>query len=69
MGTAHKLSIFYAIKYNYNYLVTMDADFSHDPSYIPKLLEKAGPNNVVIGSRFCEGAKSDYTGIRKSTYL
>ena len=65
LGTAHKLSIFYAIKYNYNYLLTMDADFSHDPSYIPKLLERAGPNNFIIGSRFCEGAKSDYRGIRK----
>ena len=65
LGTAHKLSIFYAIKYNYDYLLTMDADFSHDPSYIPKLLERAGPNNFIIGSRFCEGAKSDYRGIRK----
>ncbi len=65
LGTAHKLSIFYAIKNSYDYLVTMDADFSHDPIYIPKLLEKAGPNNFVIGSRFCEGAKSDYKGIRK----
>ena len=65
LGTAHKLSIFYAIKYNYDYLVTMDADFSHDPSYIKSLLDKAGLNRFVIGSRFCEGAKSDYTGIRK----
>ncbi len=65
LGTAHKLSIFYAIKYNYDYLVTMDADFSHDPSYIPQLLDKAGWNKFVIGSRFCDGAKSDYTGIRK----
>tara|TARA_B100000989_G_scaffold299041_1_gene292409 strand:- start:14502 stop:15344 length:843 start_codon:yes stop_codon:yes gene_type:complete len=65
LGTAHKLSMFYAIKYKYEYLITMDADFSHDPSYIPKLLERAGPNNFVIGSRFCEGAKSDYRGIRK----
>ena len=65
LGTAHKLSIFYAIKYDYDYLVTMDADFSHDPSYIPKLLEKAGLNNFVIGSRFCKGAKSDYKGMRK----
>jgi len=65
LGTAHKLSIFYAIKNDYDYLVTMDADFSHDPSYIPKLLEKADLNNFVIGSRFCEGAKSDYKGIRK----
>jgi len=65
LGTAHKLSMFYAIKNNYEYLLTMDADFSHDPIYIPKLIEKAGPNNFIIGSRFCEGAKSDYTGIRK----
>ena len=65
LGTAHKLSIFYAIKHDYDYLVTMDADFSHDPSYIPILLEKADLNNFVIGSRFCEGAKSDYKGIRK----
>ena len=65
LGTAHKLSMFYAIKNNYEYLLTMDADFSHDPIYIPKLIEKAGPNNFIIGSRFCEGAKSDYRGIRK----
>ena len=65
LGTAHKLSIFYSIKFEYDYLVTMDADFSHDPSYIPKLLEKKGPNNFIIGSRFCEGAKSDYKGLRK----
>ncbi len=65
LGTAHKLSIFYAIKHDYDYLVTMDGDFSHDPSYIPILLEKADLNNFVIGSRFCDGAKSDYRGIRK----
>ena len=65
LGTAHKLSIFYSIKFEYDYLVTMDADFSHDPGDIPKLLEKKGPNNFIIGSRFCEGAKSDYKGLRK----
>ena len=65
LGTAHKLSIFYSIKHNFDYLITMDADFSHDPSYIPKLLEHAGENNFVIGSRFCKGAKSDYRGLRK----
>ena len=43
----------------------MDADFSHDPSYIPKLIAKADSNSFVIGSRFCEGAKSDYKGVRK----
>ncbi len=65
LGTAHKLSIFYAIKFNYDFLLTMDADFSHDPSHIPILLKKAEKNAFVIGSRFCKGAKSDYTGFRK----
>ena len=65
LGTAHKLSMFYAIKYNYEYLLTLDADFSHDPKHIPDLIKNASPNNFVIGSRFCEGAKSDYTGLRK----
>jgi len=65
LGTAHKLSILYAIKFKYDFLVTMDADFSHDPSYIPNLIAKADSNSFVIGSRFCEGAKSDYRGVRK----
>ena len=65
LGTAHKLSIFYAIKHNYDYLLTMDADFSHDPSHIPFLIEKAKIDNFVIGSRFCDGGKSDYKGIRR----
>ena len=65
LGTAHKLSILYAIKNNYDFLLTMDADFSHDPSDILKLVDKCGLNKFVIGSRFCKGAKSDYKGIRK----
>ena len=65
LGTAHKLSIFYAIKFDYEFLLTMDADTSHDPIHIPQLLKRANSNNFVIGSRFCEGGKSDYTGIRK----
>ena len=43
----------------------MDADFSHDPCHIPTLKEKAKSDNFVIGSRFCEGCKSDYRGMRK----
>jgi len=65
LGTAHKLSMFYAIRNNFDYLLTLDADFSHDPIHIPYLIEQAGINNFVIGSRFCKGAKSDYKGFRK----
>ena len=65
LGTAHKLSLIYAIKNNYKFLITLDADFSHDPVYLPELIKHSGINNFVIGSRFCEGGKSDYNGLRK----
>src|SRR4051812_9575383 len=31
VGTAHKLAIKYAVTHGYDSLITMDADFSHDP--------------------------------------
>lgn len=65
LGTAHKLSLIYAIKNNFDFLVTMDADFSHDPIYLSKLIKHAGHKNFVIGSRFCDGARSDYKGLRR----
>lgn len=65
LGTAHKLSLIFAIKNNYDFLITMDADFSHDPIHLPDLIKHAGHQNFVIGSRFCKGAKSDYKGLRR----
>lgn len=69
LGTAHKLSMFFAIKYNYSFLLTMDGDFSHDPIYIPKFLREANLNNFIIGSRFIKDGKTDYTGLRKYVSL
>lgn len=40
---------------NYNFLVTMDADFSHDFNMVPNLLEKLSEYNIVIGSRYIDG--------------
>lgn len=65
LGTAHKLGLFYAIKKEYDFVITMDADFQHDPKEIKYLVKKAGENNFVIGSRFCEGGKLDYSGLRR----
>ena len=33
----------------------MDADFSHDPADIPRLLDAAADADLVIGSRYVEG--------------
>jgi len=41
------------------YIVTMDADHSHNPNDIPKLLHRAKEgHDVVVGSRYCEGGKA-----------
>lgn len=37
-------------------IIMMDADFSHSPSYLPKMIEQSGDFNVVVGSRYvCDG--------------
>lgn len=41
------------------YVVIMDADGSHDPSFIKKMLTKSKKNDVVIASRYIAGGKSD----------
>ena len=59
LGTAHKLSILYAIKNNYDFLLTMDADFSHDPSDIPKLVDKCGLGlNLLLDQDFVKEQKA-----------
>jgi dolichol-phosphate mannosyltransferase len=64
IGSAHKYALFYAMREGYDTLVTMDADFSHDPKKIPDLLRAHGKNVFVTGSRYCPGGSSDYTGYR-----
>ncbi len=46
----------YALEYGYDYVLTLDADWSHDPGEIPKIVAalEAG-NDLVIGSRYCNG--------------
>ena len=38
-------------------ILTMDADFSHSPRYIPELIEKCRTNDLVVGSRYMPGGK------------
>lgn len=38
-----------------DYIIQMDADFSHDPKYLPEIVKKLKDNDVVIGSRYLNG--------------
>ncbi len=57
LGTAHIAGIRCAFTLNCDPIVTMDADFSHDPHYIPNLIAGLGPFDVMIGSRYVKGGK------------
>src|SRR3989344_1681878 len=46
-------------------VVTMDADFSHDPSLLPKMIEKLDENDLVIGSRYIRGGGTLNWGIHR----
>jgi dolichol-phosphate mannosyltransferase len=60
LGTAHKLAITYAIEHGYQALVTMDADFSHDPKYLPEMMRHLERAEFVIGSRYVRGGSCEY---------
>lgn len=57
----------WALQHGYDYIIEMDADYSHSPVYIPAFLSNITTSDVVIGSRFLEpGADSSRGCIRRS---
>ena len=46
------------IKLNVDYIIEMDADFSHDPAIIPSMVKEARDTDIIIGSRYVPGGKS-----------
>ena len=58
LDTAHKFAYEYALSNNYHYLITMDADLSHNPQEIPTFLKNVYDNDFVLGSRYMTGGKN-----------
>ena len=57
LDTAHKIGFNYSKKKNYTNLITLDADLSHDPKEIPKMINILKKRPFVIGSRYMTGGK------------
>jgi dolichol-phosphate mannosyltransferase len=58
-----------ALAGGYGYVLTMDADLSHDPEVIPTLLERAASDaDLVIGSRYVPGGELvvDWSPVRRA---
>ncbi|HEY4611364.1 MAG TPA: polyprenol monophosphomannose synthase [Bacteroidota bacterium] len=55
LGTAYVAGFTFALEHGYDFVFEMDADFSHDPEELPRLLAKAQEFDLVIGSRYISG--------------
>ncbi|MDX1532218.1 MAG: polyprenol monophosphomannose synthase [Rhodothermales bacterium] len=58
LGTAYVRGFRFALEHGYAYVCEMDADFSHDPSDLPLLVEAVRSGaDLAIGSRYVEGVR------------
>lgn len=55
LGHAYTDGIFYGLDNGFDVIGTMDADLSHDPASLPRMLELLRSCDVVIGSRYVQG--------------
>ncbi len=55
LGSAYVAGFKYALENGYDYIFEMDADFSHDPNDIPRMLNEIKIADLVIGSRYVKG--------------
>ncbi len=55
LGRAYIAGFKWALEQKFDYIFEMDADFSHNPDYIPDFLKAIRENDLVIGSRYISG--------------
>lgn len=55
LGTAYIEGFKWGLKNGYDYLIEMDADFSHDPVYLLDMIDFSSKYDFVIGSRYVKG--------------
>jgi dolichol-phosphate mannosyltransferase len=68
LGSAHRRAMQHGWDAGYETLVTMDADLSHQPEQIPRLLAALPGHDFVIGTRSGQGS-CDYTGFRRLAFV
>jgi len=58
LGTAYKAGFGFGLEQGYQYIGTMDADFSHNPQSVPDLFDRASSGvDLVVGSRYVRGGQ------------
>lgn len=57
LGTAYIMGFKWALQKEFQAVITMDCDFSHEPEAIPTFTDKIGHYDLVIGSRYTGGIR------------
>jgi dolichol-phosphate mannosyltransferase len=65
LGTANVAAIRYALENGYDALISIDADMSHPPANIPKMLERIRACDCVIGSRYVKDGGMVNWGLKR----
>jgi dolichol-phosphate mannosyltransferase len=60
LGTAYRAGFKLALQQGIPRVLTMDADFSHQPRFIPAMLARCEDYDLVIGSRYVRGGGTQY---------
>ena len=55
LGTAYIAGFKWSLEQRYDYVLEMDADFSHDPAHLPEFLRVIQTADLVLGSRYRDG--------------
>ena len=63
LGTAYVNGFKWGMEKGYDLFIEMDADFSHDPKYLPVMLDTLKSHDVAIGSRYVRGGGTVNWGI------
>jgi dolichol-phosphate mannosyltransferase len=64
LGTAYLDGFRWGLARDYAYLLEMDADFSHDPQYLPDMIRLAREGaDMVVGSRYVKGGGTENWGL------
>ena len=66
LGPAYLAGFHHALEQGAELVLEMDADFSHDPAYLPQLLRAIESADLVIGSRYVPGGGvTEWGGVRR----
>jgi dolichol-phosphate mannosyltransferase len=63
LGKAYIAGFRWAIEHGYEQILEMDADFSHQPRYLPEMIRQLENYDVVVGSRYVAGGGTEDWGL------